>query len=149
MPLGVSDAAWLAGILEGEGSFMMSVSRGCRYPCVTVNMTDRDIIERVTVLLGCSVYVIPNRRIDRKQSYRATVQGSRAAEIMTQLRPWMGLRRGAKIDEILKEYGEIEPTEVRRRRVLSRCLSQARSARVRPPAGSQGVCLVFPKATQE
>jgi len=116
------DIAWLAGILEGEGSFWMSTNhvggKVYRYPKVVVGMTDRDIIERVAGLIGGSVYDMP-RQPGRKAAFRAQVSGVKAAEWMRRLYPWLGERRRAKIDEILKEYGEIEPTAVRRRRSCS------------------------------
>ncbi len=94
-----------------------------RYPKVIVNMTDRDIIERAARLLGGSVYNIP-RRPNRLPAYRTQANGVRAAEWMKLLYPWLGSRRRAKIDEILAEYGEIEPTEVRRRRACSEAASK-------------------------
>lgn len=117
------DLSWLAGLLEGEGSFMMSGNivngKTYFYPKITVAMTDQDVIWRVSDLFGTSVYKIPNKRTDRLQQYRAHVSGSRAAIIMNQLRDHMGSRRKAKIDEILEQYGEIESTEIRRSRSCS------------------------------
>lgn len=117
-----AEVAWLAGILEGEGSFLYSRSRtGGKdyfYPKIVVGMTDRDVIARVAALFGTSVYAIPVRP-DRKPAFRAQINGTKAATWMVLLRPWMGQRRMAKIDEILALYGAIESTEVRRRRSCS------------------------------
>lgn len=48
------ETAWLAGLLEGEGYFGTInswVSGRCyRYPRIGVNMTDRDVIDRVATL---------------------------------------------------------------------------------------------------
>jgi hypothetical protein len=46
------EIAWVAGLLEGEGTFGMSD----RAICISINMIDRDIIERVGALLGGRVY---------------------------------------------------------------------------------------------
>lgn len=116
------DLAWLAGLLEGEGSFMLGRNivneRLYHYPKIVVAMTDEDVIARAAGLFGTSVYVIPPTE-GRKQQWRAQKNGSGAAEIMVALLPHMGIRRSAKIEEILEEYGEIEPTEVRRARSCS------------------------------
>lgn len=119
-----NDLNWLAGLLEGEGSFMMGRNwvngKLYLYPRIVVSMTDADVIERVARLFGTSVYVVPpSKSADRKhykQQWRAQVNGARAAHLMEQLLPIMGGRRASKIKEILADYGEIEPTEVRRRR---------------------------------
>lgn len=116
-----AELAWLAGLLEGEGSFRMLTNRASngksyRYPHITVNMTDRDVIERAAQMFGTGVYDLPRYIDGRKLQYRAQAQGTKAAALMRQLRPWMGQRRGAKIDEVLAEYDAQEPLEDRRRR---------------------------------
>ena len=49
MDIARDDLMWLAGLLEGEGSFLMArnivAGKVYRYPKITVNMTDRDVIE--------------------------------------------------------------------------------------------------------
>jgi hypothetical protein len=122
-----AEVAWLAGLLEGEGSFYMLTSRtgelrkAYRYPKIQVSMTDRDIIDRVSVLFGTKTYAKPPARKypDRRPQWQAQISGVGAAEWMVRLRPWLGERRRAKIDEVLIEYGTVEPTEVRRRRACS------------------------------
>lgn len=118
-----NDLNWLAGLLEGEGSFMMGRNwvsgKLYLYPRIVVSMTDVDVIERAARIFDTSVYVVPPSkdagRQHYKQQWRAQVNGSRAARLMEQLLPIMGERRASKIEEILADYGEIEPTEVRRR----------------------------------
>lgn len=119
-----TDLAWLAGLLEGEGSFMMgrNTVRGkvYLYPKVVVTMTDEDVILRAAELFGTGVYVVPNKRpVDRLQQYRTQVSGVKAANLMEQLIPHMGSRRTQKISEILFAYGEIETTESRRVKACS------------------------------
>lgn len=51
------ETTWLAGLLEGEGSFGLvecSSGRGYHYrtPYVSIEMTDHDIIDRVSDLLN-------------------------------------------------------------------------------------------------
>lgn len=103
------DLAWLAGLLEGEGSFFMQrntqPSGVYRYPFITVNMTDRDVIERVAEIFDSTVYEFKHiYGASRKQAYRTQINGSRAAELMRLLLPHMGKRRSEKISEILTEY---------------------------------------------
>lgn len=71
-----------------------------RYPRLTVNMTDLDVIERAAALIGCKVQVLPVQP-GRLPAFRATRVGSAAAALMRELRPLMGERRRAQIDAAL------------------------------------------------
>lgn len=127
-----TEIAWLAGLLEGEGSFGMITShvagKAYRYPKIVVNMTDRDVIARVAANFGNSVYVMPRpkNRPTHKQQWRAQVSGSAAAEWMRRLYPWLGSRRRARIDEVLTEYAQLVPTAVRRSEACAAAASERR-----------------------
>jgi hypothetical protein len=106
------ELAWLAGLLEGEGTFMVVnchtknlAGRVYRYPCITVNMTDRDVIERVALLFGGQKVHSIKPRPQRLPAFRAVVTGEPAAILMRCLLPFMGLRRRRKIKECLVEWG--------------------------------------------
>lgn len=98
-----------------------------RYPLITINMTDLDVIQRVAEMFGVGVYIIPpSKQGRRKQAYRATVTGAYAADLMRELRSWMCRRRTQKIDEILTEYDAQETTADRRQRA---CQTAAQTRR--------------------
>lgn len=139
--MAISDAevGWLAGLLEGEGSFLMDRchvgGREYRYPKIVVSMTDRDVIEHAARLLGDNkVYPLPPSKQpeSRKPAFRAHVSGWKAAELMRQIYPWLGQRRRTRIDAILSEYEAREPTKARR----SRACSAAAAGRSRRPDGA-------------
>ncbi|WGH21383.1 LAGLIDADG endonuclease [Arthrobacter phage Emotion] len=91
------DLLWLAGLLEGEGSF--DAHRG-KYPRIRLAMTDRDIVGRAASLmdtkLRLSLHPAPN-----KATWHSEISGGRAAAIMREILPFMGARRSSKIAEIL------------------------------------------------
>ena len=129
-----TEVAWLAGLLEGEGSFLMARCRagdewdkqrdhGYRYPKIVVGMTDEDVINRVAAMFGTSVYKLP-RQPQRKQAWRSQIMGAQAAIWMKLLYPWLGERRRAKIDEILAEYDMRAPGDQLRREACSRAAGQ-------------------------
>lgn len=98
------EAAWLAGLLEGEGCFWLGRQRGTRKREITVKlkMTDRDVVERASVLMGCPrVEMEIDKRPRKSATYVARVHGAAAARLMLAVRPYMGERRGGKIDECL------------------------------------------------
>ena len=91
------DLLWLAGLLEGEGSF--DAHRG-KYPRIRLAMTDRDVVGRAASVMDAkirlSLHPAPN-----KATWHTEISGGRAAEIMRQILPYMGARRSGKIAEIL------------------------------------------------
>ena len=111
-----TDIAWLAGLLEGEGYFYSRnagvdhYGRQYLYPAITLGMTDEDVVKRAAILFGnvkCSIAQITK---GGKNFYRCVISGSRAAELMTKLLPYMGIRRSKKIQDILESYGNRDRT---------------------------------------
>jgi hypothetical protein len=102
---------WLAGYLEGEGSFALEkhVKPYATYfrPLVGFNSTDRDVLVHVQHLLveryycRVSVYPADPGYEGAKTTYRLKVRGRKAVKIMQDVYPLMGRRRQAKIVEIL------------------------------------------------
>lgn len=96
---------WLAGLLEGEGSFLKGPPSSPNQPRIGIQMTDYDIIWRVSKMFGVK-YVQP-RRYEKngwKQCYCAVLRGSKAVDLMKRLRPLMGSRRKKQIDNALNGY---------------------------------------------
>ena len=104
-PIDAPDLHWLAGLLEGEGSFLAGPPSAPRSPAVQVSMTDRDIIARAGVLLGVAVTVSLSRRDGWNDAYGVRVRGARAVLWMERLRPLMGTRRRQQIDRAVASHG--------------------------------------------
>jgi len=101
------DCAWIAGLLEGEGSFIANRGARSSYPVIKVEMCERGVIERAARLLDTRVWAVPPGRDGWRPTYVAQIAGHRAAEWMRALRPYMGLRRTAAIDAALSAYHPI------------------------------------------
>jgi hypothetical protein len=96
------ELAWLAGLLEGEGSFFLAKkSNGFAYPRVSLNMTDEDIIQRVASMLERRYWPFP-RKPPRKTQYALQLEGRPAIKLMEDILPFMGIRRSAKIQELIQ-----------------------------------------------
>jgi hypothetical protein len=104
-PIGQQDLHWLAGLLEGEGTFLAGPPSAPRSPAVQLSMVDRDIVDRAAALLGCAVTVVPSRREGWRTAYCARVRGARSVLWMERLRPLMGTRRQAQIDRAIASHG--------------------------------------------
>jgi hypothetical protein len=96
----VKDIFWLAGLLEGEGAFM--VRNGSTK--IAVQTTDRDVVGRVAALFGTKVdgdSWKPKGKATYKPVWSCSVHGTRAVGWMMTLFPLMGERRRTKIREIV------------------------------------------------
>lgn len=98
------EIAWLAGLLEGEGSFVTGPPSKPNQPRIAVEMKDRDIIERIALYFG--VTYIHNRPAKGKWSecFRITLKGQKAVDLMIKLRPLMGERRKSQIDRAITSH---------------------------------------------
>lgn len=97
-----TDLYWLAGLLEGEGSFLAGPPSNPNCPRAQLAMTDQDVVERAAQLFGRRVWRSDRGR-DRgyKPAFLTAIKGAAAARLMTTLRPIMGDRRQAQIDHAL------------------------------------------------
>ena len=103
--------AWLAGLLEGEGSFLSARFDGHSYPQVQMTMCDRYVLDRAMSLMPASrIYTINDERgVERgwSQAWMVRVSGPPAAVVMRTVLPWMGSRRTKAIDRALGAWRPI------------------------------------------
>lgn len=103
---------WLAGLLEGDGSFFKATNQGSPNAKIIVTMVsiDRDTVERVHHLTGIGTISGPyssNRRY-HKPIWRWSVQKqSDAAALMMTLYPLMHPRRQKQIRECIETWKHI------------------------------------------
>lgn len=93
-----NDLLWLAGYLEGEGSFCKGSPSKPRTPIISVTTTDEDVAYRVGALLGTKPWHQKPRKQHWKYSWVIHLRGQRAVDLMKDLRPLMGERRKQAID---------------------------------------------------
>ena len=102
------DLYWIAGLLEGEGSFQPPRPSSPNRPEITINMTDLDVMERFAKLVGENYIHMGTKNVRRnpawKPDYRVHIRGEKAVQLMRLLRPLMGSRRQAQIDKALVAY---------------------------------------------
>jgi hypothetical protein len=99
------DLLWLAGYLEGEGSFTSPTPSAPNRPRIQVAATDEDVIQRIAAIWGVSYWRSPETRNPAwKPYYRVQVRGRRAVDLMRELRPLMGIRRQQQIDRALEDW---------------------------------------------
>lgn len=94
--------AWLAGLLEAEGTFLRPSPSSPGLQIVACQMTDRDVVERVAAAFGTTVQAVP--RPGRRTLFVARIKGSRAVLLMKDLEPAMGARRAGSIRAAVDAY---------------------------------------------
>jgi len=98
---------FLSGVFEGEGSFGFwgKVGKSNRYLRAQIRMCDEDIVLRFInyfKLGSISTYLPKNTKHSR--SWKWTVSGDRAVDVMLQLNPFLGIRRQEKFQECCQSY---------------------------------------------
>ena len=101
---------WAAGLLEGEGSFLLQT--GTYYLKVQVQMTDLDVLESIQRIFGGNIHPITKRREHWKDAWVLNISGSTAYTCMVEIRPYMHSRRTKQIDLALSARKEYEENKV-------------------------------------
>ena len=112
--LSETQAAWLAGLFEGEASFSY-VTTG--HPRIVLQMTDFDIVQRVADIFNVNVHTRKKAkgREHHKTLYAIAIcKAQILCDTLTQILPYMGERRSQRIIEILDylKQKNIAPTNV-------------------------------------
>jgi hypothetical protein len=116
----VRDLAWLAGIIEGEGSFCDRFE-GSGTPYTQLCMTDLDVVIDVAKILGAPrvIRAKQDTRTD-KPLYRTNVYGRLAIGWMQTLYPLMHTRRQLKIRSLIETWKNKPTTNYSERKTYSR-----------------------------
>lgn len=98
--------AWLAGLLEGEGTFVSK-----RRPHIAVAMTDQDVVQRLLDWTGLGrIHSVGRQKDHHKPAWIWTVRRRAHIQHLVRLvRPWLGERRGVAADALLQRVTSKEP----------------------------------------
>ena len=112
-----NDLHWLAGLLEGEGSFFVSTSGGKRAPAIRISlqMVDREPVEKAAKLMGREVKKYRPYGKNRSPTYTTGMYGSNALETMKKLRPLLSPRRQKQIDRCIEAENDRTETRIQKR----------------------------------
>lgn len=118
------DLRWLAGLLEGEGTFRLhrswkSAAGHPGHAVIVVKMADRDVVAQVAEAWGVTLQgpyksAAPDGRALRTL-YSAQVNGAEAVDWMLRLYPFLGARRRASIRAVVSARWAYEATGRARR----------------------------------
>jgi len=96
---------WLAGWLEGEGSFLRPPPSDARRPRIMARTRDLDVAKEVGRMLRVEPLFSHDPREQRRgwsPTWRLLRRGRLAVELMAMLHPLMGARRQSQIEAALR-----------------------------------------------
>jgi hypothetical protein len=99
--LSLKDIGWLAGLLEGEGCFVARSKAALR---ISISTTDRDVAARAAAMLGARVLDVKPQTPTNKPVYCVKTASVAAAGWMMTIYPLMGVRRKARIRELISRW---------------------------------------------
>jgi hypothetical protein len=102
-----TEAAYAAGILDGEGSISLTRVHKDRYPSpqVSVASTDRELLEWLQARFGGSIVRKRTYKPHHSQSYDWKVTDRKALRVLKRVRPFLVIERKVKrCDLLLTEY---------------------------------------------
>lgn len=105
-----SELAWLAGLLEGEGTFVVGPPSAPTVTAVRLEMCDRDVVVRAATLIRRAVIAIAPRRVGARGSFATAIRGRPATDLMLDVAPYLGPRRREQIRRCLPPP-HVLPTE--------------------------------------
>ena len=93
-----AQVAWMAGVIEGEGTFGYRDRR----PRISVEMTDRDVLDRLHNWTGIG-HIYSRKREENWKEIHAWVVTRRGdvAALASVIEPWLMARRGARLREVI------------------------------------------------
>lgn len=98
----ITNITWVAGILEGEGSFQVRKNGGI---CITCQMTDMDVLERLRDYCeGGKITPLRKRQTHWKDAWIWVVYGKKAYMLAKLLLPHMLSRRTIQIEVMINAY---------------------------------------------
>jgi hypothetical protein len=93
-----ADAAWLAGLFEGEGNIHIAKNGGTR---LTIRMTDLDVIQRVDRLVPCTrIHVVHPPGARTQYAWRLS-DPDKIKALLAAIMPWLGTRRREAAERLL------------------------------------------------
>lgn len=105
---------WLAGLLEGEGSFIIHkrhpTDPAPTLPRIQLGMQDPDVVYRAAHIFGVAVTILKQRPGENRPIYRCIISTAPAIGWMFMLFPFMGRRRKQQIKRVLTCWSAVPAT---------------------------------------
>lgn len=99
----VKNIAWLAGLLEGDGSFFIKNGK-VLCPRISFASLDKDVVEEVALFLKSTITTQKTPKGDKIMYKTAIAKRSIVEPLLTELYPYLGKRRQEQVRLMLAYY---------------------------------------------
>lgn len=112
--------AYLAGLLDGEGSIMLTKQgpRRCRRPQLSIGMTNRNVIEAVKASYGGFIQVRPATPA-RQAMFTWNLKGTPALDLLAEIRPRLVIERRKTLADILLNANLLRDSRARNKQAVT------------------------------
>jgi hypothetical protein len=106
------DVGWIAGLIEGEGSFLVQTIKGRKYPRVVVWQVDREPLDRLLALVGGRIDLIQRSKTMRKDGYNRQdiysweIRSKTAVALVNKIYPYLSARRKQQAHAMMESVGD-------------------------------------------
>lgn len=100
-----TDVAWAAGLFEGEGCIH---NRSSHSIAVSINMTDLDVLEKISSIYDGKVTPLKTRQEHWKPSWIWCLYGGNARDFLLDIMPYLGARRTERASKALDRYSSMQ-----------------------------------------
>lgn len=110
-----TEAAWMSGLFEGEGSVVLYKNGTHRkYVRLQLGSTDLDVLQKLQDCAGGSIYGPRQKEKESHKDFWIWIEGKqdRVRALIEVMLPWLGERRRAKIMSVLTEVDSQPPIVV-------------------------------------
>lgn len=128
---------WIAGIIEGEGSFVIKKNGGIQICCT---MTDADVLEELMNICGGNLIALKKRKEHWKDSWRWSINGVEAYDLTKKIFPFLFSRRKTSALKMLSAYENSFMAKVRARQEKIKILGKNKKRTHQSIADEVGVC---------
>lgn len=89
-----TDAAWFAGLFDGEGSLVAAHGKGSKSLRLQIVMCNEEIVRRVQTVVGTgNIQYHRPKNTKHSESWHFAVYGMNAVRVLTQILPWLIVKR--------------------------------------------------------
>jgi hypothetical protein len=99
------EAAWLAGLFDGEGSIVCSRGSDIRRSIrITVTNTRFELLEHLREVVGTGAIIVqPRREAHHSPTWYWLCHSDNARELLRQMQPWLIVKRERAAEALSKE----------------------------------------------
>lgn len=105
--LSLEEAAYLAGLIDGEGSVMLTNTAGTfRAPMVTISLNELGVLDWVKECVGGGCVIRKSKRQDHHaDQFAYSIKNTRAVRLLEQVTPYMRVpKKLARARIIISDY---------------------------------------------